>query len=141
MDDSRRRLLWNGMFLFLLGLLSGFVEQQFKNPRMGLAAHLEGLMNGTFLVVLGSVWRDVHLSPRLKVAGFWGALYGAYANWAVTVVAAILGAAALSPITAAGYRAPPWEEAIVTLGFVSVGIAMVGASAIMLWGLRGTRQA
>ncbi len=40
MDDSRRRLLWNGIFLFLLGLLSGFVEQQFRDPRMGLAAHL-----------------------------------------------------------------------------------------------------
>jgi len=27
------------MFLFLLGLVTGFVEQKFNNPRMGLAAH------------------------------------------------------------------------------------------------------
>lgn len=40
MDDSKRRLVWHGMFLFLLGLLTGFVEQQFANPRMGLAAHI-----------------------------------------------------------------------------------------------------
>ena len=46
--DSKRRLIWHGTFLFLLGLLTGFVEQQFNNPRMGLAAHLEGVMNGTF---------------------------------------------------------------------------------------------
>jgi len=38
------------------GLLTGFVETKFLNPRMGLAAHLEGVMNGTFLVALGAVW-------------------------------------------------------------------------------------
>ena len=51
MEDSKRRLIWHGMFLFLLGLLTGFAEQKFINPRMGLAAHLEGVMNGTFLVL------------------------------------------------------------------------------------------
>ena len=59
MEDPRRRLLWHGMFLFLLGLLTGFVEQQFTNPRMGLAAHLEGVMNGIFLLALGAVWAAV----------------------------------------------------------------------------------
>jgi len=54
------------MFLFLLGLLTGFVEQKFANPRMGLAAHLEGVMNGTFLVALGAVWTEVNLSSRPK---------------------------------------------------------------------------
>jgi hydroxylaminobenzene mutase len=107
-EDSKRRLLWHGMFLFLLGLLTGFVEQKFNNPRMGLAAHLEGVMNGTFLVALGAVWTEVRLSPRLKVAAYWGALYGTYANWAVTTLAAIFGTAALSPITAAGHSIQPW---------------------------------
>ena len=37
------------MALFLAGLLTGLVEQEFANPRMGLAAHLEGVMNGAFL--------------------------------------------------------------------------------------------
>jgi hypothetical protein len=38
------------MYLFLLGLLIGFAERQVINLRMALAAHLEGLMNGTFLI-------------------------------------------------------------------------------------------
>src|SRR6185295_6792622 len=108
------------MFLFLLGLLTGFVELSFNNPRMGLAAHLEGVMNGTFLVALGAVWMEVRLSHRLKVAAYWGALYGTYANWAVTTLAAIFGTAALSPITAAGYNGQPWQERVVTAGFMSV---------------------
>jgi hypothetical protein len=43
-EDTKRRLVWHGMFLFLLGLLTGFAEPQFKNLRMGLAAHLEGVI-------------------------------------------------------------------------------------------------
>ena len=46
--------MWHGMFLFLLGLLTGFVETKFANVRMGLAAHLEGVMNGIFLLALGA---------------------------------------------------------------------------------------
>ena len=66
MNINRRRLLWHGMCLFLLGLLTGFVEQKFNNPRMGLAAHLEGVMNGTFLVALGAAWEEVKLAPRQR---------------------------------------------------------------------------
>jgi len=124
------------MFLFLLGLLIGFAEQSFKNPRMGLAAHLEGVMNGTFLVALGAVWTEVRLPPGLKVAAYWGALYGTYANWEVTTLAAIFGTAAMSPITAAGRSGQPWQEVLVTLGFVSVGILIVASSIVILWGLR-----
>jgi hydroxylaminobenzene mutase len=136
MDDTRRRLIWHGMFLFLLGLLTGFMEQQFLNPRMGLASHLEGVMNGTFLVALGAVWMEVRLSPRLKTAAYWTALYGTYANWAATMLAAILGTAALSPVTGAGHGGLPWQESLVTFGFVTVGIVIVACSVLVLWGLR-----
>jgi (hydroxyamino)benzene mutase len=136
MEDSKRRMLWHGMFLFLLGLLTGFVEQKFSNPRMGLAAHLEGVMNGIFLIALGAAWSEVRLSPRWKAAAYWGALYGTYANWAVTTLAAIFGTAALSPITGAGHSGQPWQETLVTVGFVSVGVVIVATSIVVLWGLR-----
>jgi hydroxylaminobenzene mutase len=136
MEDTKRRLLWHGMFLFLIGLLTGLVEQNFNNPRMGLAAHLEGVMNGTFLVALGAIWMEVRLSPRLKAAAYWSALYGTYVNWAVTTFAAIFGTAAMSPITAAGHSAQPWQEGFVTVGFMSVGVAIIASSILILWGLR-----
>jgi hydroxylaminobenzene mutase len=136
MEDTKRRLLWHGMFLFLIGLLTGLIEQKFNNPRMGLAAHLEGVMNGTFLVALGAIWTEVRLSPRLKTVAYWSALYGTYVNWAVTTLAAILGTAAMSSVTAAGHSAQPWQESFVTLGFMSVGIAIIASSILILWGLR-----
>ena len=136
MDEAKRSVLWHGMFLFLLGLLTGFLELHFKNPRMGLAAHLEGVMNGTFLLALGAVWLEVRLSPAWKAAAYWGALYGTYVNWAMTTLAASLGTAALSPITAAGHSAPAWQERLVTAGLMSVGLVTVATSVLILLGLR-----
>jgi hydroxylaminobenzene mutase len=136
MDDSRRRLIWHGMFLFLLGLLTGFVETKFANPRMGLAAHLEGVMNGTFLIALGAVWMEVRLPLKLKAAAYWSALYGTYLNWAMTALGAAWGIAALSPITGAGHHALPWQETFITAALMSVGVAIIGASVLVLWGLR-----
>ena len=136
METTNRRLMWHGMFLFLLGLVTGFVEQRFANVRMGLAAHLEGVMNGTFLVALGAIWNEVRLSLPAKAIAYWTALYGTYVNWLVTTLAAVFGTAALSPISAAGHSGQPWQESLVTAGFLSVGIVIVASSLLVLWGLR-----
>jgi (hydroxyamino)benzene mutase len=118
------------------GLLTGFAEQHFANVRMGLAAHLEGVMNGTFLVAIGAIWEHVRLSPTQLTIAFWIGLYGTYVNWLITTLAAVFGTAALSPITGAGHSGQPWQESFVTAGFMSVGIAIVLFSLLVLWGLR-----
>ena len=48
-----RRLLRYGIVLFLLGLATGRLVQSLPLPRMGLSSHLQGVMNGAFIVVLG----------------------------------------------------------------------------------------
>jgi hydroxylaminobenzene mutase len=137
----RRRLLWHGMALFLIGLFTGLAEQNFANVRMALAAHLEGVMNGTFLLAVGAIWTEVRLPSRAVAAAFWTLLVGTYGNWFVVTLAAVLGTAALSPITAAGHGAAPWQEAFVTAGFVTVGLAIISASVLLLWGLRSNAAA
>ena len=132
----RRRLLWHGVVLFLIGLLTGLARQHFANIRMGLAAHLEGLMNGTSLLAVGAIWGEVRLASRAGAVAYWTLLAGTYGNWAVTTVAAILGTTALSPITGAGHGAPHWQEVLVTVGFVMIGVAIISASMLLLWGLR-----
>lgn len=136
MEMANRRLMWHGMFLFLLGLITGFLEPRFANTRMALAAHLEGVMNGILLLALGAVWGYVVLGGAAKRVAYWAALYGAYVNWAFTTLAAAFGTAALSPITAAGHSGKPWQETFVTAGFMSVGIVITGCSLLLLWGLR-----
>lgn len=135
--NYRQRLLFHGMALFLIGLLTGLAEQHFTNVRMGLAAHLEGVMNGTFLLAVGAIWNEVRLPPRASATTYWTLLGGTYGNWAVTTMAAILGTAALSPISAAGHSAAQWQEALVAAGFVLIGLAIIVASILLLWGLRG----
>ena len=136
MQEVGRRLVWHGTLLFLLGLLTGLGEEHFSNIRMGLAAHLEGLMNGIFLLALGSCWALVRLSATLERAVFIGLLAGTYGNWATTTLAAVLGTGAMSPITAANHVASAWQELIITSGFVSVGVLMLGSTSLLLWGLR-----
>ena len=137
METANRRLMWHGMFLFLLGLITGFLEQHFANVRMGLAAHLEGVMNGIFLLALGAIWTQVQLPRAAKGAAYWTALYSAYMNWLVRTLAAAFGTAALSPITAAGHTGKPWQESLVTAGFMSVGLAIVAGSLLLLLGPTG----
>ena len=103
---------------------------------MGLAAHLEGLMNGTFLIALGAIWPLVRLARAATHIVYWTVLYGTYMNWLITVLAAIFGTAAMSPITGVGHSGLAWQETFVTAGFISVGIAIVIASVLVLWGLR-----
>jgi hydroxylaminobenzene mutase len=124
------------MLLFLIGLITGFAQQHFANMRMGLAAHLEGVMNGTFLIALGAIWTEVRLPRTAKAVAYWTALYGTYMNWLITTIAAVFGTAALSPITAAGHSGQPWQEGLVTAGFMSVGIVIVSSSVLVLWGLQ-----
>jgi (hydroxyamino)benzene mutase len=137
MEYVNRRLMWHGMLLFLIGLLTGFAETHFTNTRMGLAAHLEGVMNGIFLLALGASWNEIRLSRRTRNVAYWIALFGTYGNWFVTTLAAVFGTGALSPITAAGHSGRPWQETFVTLGFLSVGATIIATSVLVLWGLRG----
>src|SRR6516225_1074230 len=138
MKTQKRRLMFHGMLLFLLGLITGLLEQRFTNVRMGLSAHLEGVMNGILLLALGAAWNEVRLLHPVKVTAYCTALYGAYANWLVTSIAAAFGTAASSPITSAGHSGQPWQESVVAMGFLTVTIAIITTSILVLWGLRGT---
>lgn len=68
--------------------------------------------------------------------GLLGALGGTYGNWAVTLLAASLGTAAMTPIASAGFGAQRWQEGLVTFGFVAIGISILVASGLLLFGFR-----
>src|SRR3954449_12506173 len=103
---------------------------------MGLSAHLEGVMNGILLLALGAAWNQVRLPHPVKVTAYYTALYGTYVNWLVTSIAAAFGTAASSPITSAGHSGQAWQETFVAMGFLTVAIAMIVTSILVLWGLR-----
>ncbi len=131
---TQRTLIAAGAILFLLGLLTGFVIPEFVNPRMGLASHLEGVMNGTFLIALGAAWSYILLSTLFEKFAFWLLLYGTYANWFFITLAALFGTSEMTPIAGKGYNGEIWQEQVVTLGLLSVGITMVLGCLLVVYG-------
>jgi hydroxylaminobenzene mutase len=136
MEKAGHRLLQLGIFLFLLGLLTGFVVPQLSNPRMGLASHLEGILNGIFLMLLGLLWPRLRLSQWWLTLAFWLAIYGTFANWGATLIAADWGAGASMPIAAVGHRGTPSQEAVINFLLWTLSAAMIAVSTLVLWGLR-----
>ncbi len=132
--DAKRHLVRHGLVLFLLGLLTGFAVQAFANPRSGLAAHLEGVMNGTFLIALGVAWGEIRLPKRAATATVVLALYGAYANMLGTLLSALLGTSEATPLAGAGHHGDPLHETVVMAILVTVGLSMVAAVALAIWG-------
>ncbi|WP_231989585.1 hydrogenase [Mycobacterium sp. 852002-51057_SCH5723018] len=135
MQTSDRRLVWHGMLLFLLGLVTGTQQRRFTNMRMALSAHLEGVMNGTFLMALGAIWGQVELPDPLRRTARWTALYGTYGNWLFTTLGAALGTAAANPTLSEGHHGNPRQERVVLLGFRSMRYAFLTSVVLILWGL------
>ena len=133
-DSISRKIVAAGAILFLLGLITGFIIPLLENSRMGLAGHLEGVMNGTFLIAVGAVWTRLVLSTGFERTAFWLLLYGTYANWLLVLLAAFFGTSEMTPIAGAGYSGLPWQETLVTAGLSSVGIAMLIACIILVIG-------
>jgi hypothetical protein len=93
--DTKDRLVAAGVALFLLSLLTGFLLAAgpafIVNPRGVLAGHIEGAMNGMFVILVGLFAPRVRLSDgaaRLCMAAL---LYSAYANWFFTTLGGVLG--------------------------------------------------
>lgn len=134
-SSKARRLIAAGAILFVLGLLTGFLIPSFLNPRMGLASHLEGVMNGTFLIALGAAWSYVKLSERLETLAYWLIVYGSFANWFFVSMAGVFGTSEMTPIAGKGFAGSAVQEHFVTLGLISVGLAMVIGCVIVVVGL------
>jgi hydroxylaminobenzene mutase len=128
-------MMWHGMFLFFIGMVTGMQEHRFKNMRMALSAHLEGVMNGSFLIAVGAIWGHVEVSPRAEKAARWTALYGTYGNWLFTAVGAALGTASESPILSQGHHGKPWQERLGGAGFRSMAYSILIAVMLLLCGI------
>jgi (hydroxyamino)benzene mutase len=125
-----------GLILFLLGLLTGFAIPALKNPRMALSSHLEAVLNGMFLVLLGLLWPHLHLSKVWGVTAVVLIVYSAYTNWLATLLAAAWGAGRrFAPIAAVDQQASAAKERIVSFLLVALAPAVVVGVGIVIAGL------
>jgi hydroxylaminobenzene mutase len=131
--EAKRGLVRHGMTLFLAGLLTGFALPAMVNPRAGLAGHVEGVMNGTFLIALGCAWSELRLGERAQKAVYALVRYGAWANWVGTVLSGVFGTSKATPIAGAGHVGSTLQEYLVLAILISVGVTMSSAALTAVW--------
>lgn len=135
-ESQSRNLIFLGVLLFLFGLIVGLIVPALANPRMGVSSHIEGVMNGMFLVILGLIWTRLKLSNRWLKISFWLSIYGTFMNFFGILVAAIFNAGEMLNIAAQGRRGPDFAESFVTFSLISLSLAMIIVSVVILIGLK-----
>jgi hydroxylaminobenzene mutase len=131
------KLIWFGVLLLLLGLLTGFAIPVMTNPRMGLSSHLEGTLNGMLLILFGLIWTKLNASDKLLKFTFALALFGTFTNWVTTLFAAVVGAGSeMMPLAGENLQGSLLEEVIIKFGLISLSLAIVTVCVVLLLGLR-----
>lgn len=104
---------------------------------MGFSSHLEGTLNGMLLILIGLVWPKLQFPDSALKWGYVLALFGTFINWFTTLLAAIWGAGSdMMPISGGGHVGTTWQEIIIQIGLLSLSIAMISVSILLLWGLK-----
>lgn len=141
-SSTARRFALLGATLVMLGLLTGLISGSLANPRMGLSAHLEGIMNGTLMLALAGGWNHVRLSPKLESWCFGLLAFGTLANWLATLLAAIWGAGrTMMPIATGAHQAAAWQEQLVTVMLLALSLAVIAGVALLIKGLLAPHEA
>jgi hydroxylaminobenzene mutase len=131
------RLLQVGIVLFLLALLVGLAVPRFAVPRLGLSTHLLGILQGIFLMVAGLLWPRLRLSRISSRLGFSLAIYGCFAAWTANLLAGVWGAGnTMLPMAAGQAHGSALQEGIITLALRTAAVSLIGATLLILWGLR-----
>ena len=124
-EQQSERLIFTGMFLFFLALVVGLGAPLLANPRLGISCHVEGVLNGIFLIILGLIWNRLALSGRWLKITFWLSIYGTFSNWLAYLVAAIFNAGRHLTIATKGREGVPLADDIVDFLLVTLTIAML----------------
>ncbi len=131
--NQANKLIFLGLILFLIGLTIGLFVHHMPNPRMGLSAHLEGIMNGMFLMILGLIWKRLILSQTWCKITFWLTLYGAFANLLAVIIAAVTGSGKMMPL-AGGQEGGGMVEGLISFLLISLSLCMLAVCIIVLTG-------
>jgi hydroxylaminobenzene mutase len=140
-EELRKGLARSGAWLFLIGIVTGLWtaavltgKVHVARPRLALAAHLNGVIGGLWLVAVAWTFDFLGYDERrLRRLSFFVQL-PAWANWAVTLVASGLGVSGLE------YTRDPKNNVIAFLLQVLVVLPTLVGAAMWAWGFRSPRR-
>jgi len=140
-DALRHRLARSGAWLFAIGLLTGLWagavltgQVTVPVPRLALAAHLNGLLGGLWLIAVASTLDRMRygIAGRSRLA--MATALPAWANWLITLIASCLGVRGLQ------YTADLSNNLVALLLQSLVVIPALVAAFAWAWGFGGPRQ-
>ncbi|PYS92083.1 MAG: hypothetical protein DMF64_09830 [Acidobacteria bacterium] len=139
-DKIRKRLSFMGALLFLIGMATGIwsavaITQKFGigEPKLALAAHLNALLGGLWLIVAAWSFQFLHYSVR-GLRRLSAALAApAWANWLITLIASFLG---VNGLDYTGHRA---NDIIAFLLQTLVVLPTLVVCGFWVWGFKEKR--
>ncbi|MDH5580387.1 MAG: hypothetical protein OEY33_00635 [Bdellovibrionales bacterium] len=135
--NRSKNLISLGLILFLLGLLTGLAIPAMSSPRLGLSGHLEAVMNGMFLILVGLFWDKLTLSKKSSKLTFVALIFGTYTNWITVTLAAVWGAGGkMMPIAGGKLQGSMVQEGLIKFGLISLSLAMIYSTIMMIIGLK-----
>ena len=137
--DYAQRLMFNGFVVFLLGLVIGFFSYigMLWSGQLGVIAHLEGLLNGMFLAILGLIWGRMVLSERQQRFTYWLAIGSVYLNYGQAAWFAKFGryrATTLFPANRTPFSV--LETMVLDGALLFLTLGFITCAVMILWGLR-----
>lgn len=108
----------------LSGLITGLFVQHMANPRMGLSAHLEGVMNGMLLMITGLIWKRLMLSAKILKFTFLLLIYSSIANVLAVSIAALTGSGKMMPLSG-GVEGNLAVEGLISFLLISLTLSML----------------
>jgi hydroxylaminobenzene mutase len=139
-NPLRKQLAFAGALLFFIGMVTGLWSAAALTgkvsvgmPRMALAAHLNGLLGGLWLIAVAWSFEFLHYGARGLRRLALGTGVPAYANWLVTLIASFIGASGLE------YNGRTGNDVIAFLLQSLVVLPTLVASAFWAFGFRAKR--
>lgn len=140
-DLLRRRLAWAGAWLFAVGMITGLWAAAVLTekvtvdiPRLALAAHLNGLLGGLWLIAVASTLNMLRYGDTGRWRLAWLVTVPAWGNWLITLIASVLG------VTGLEYTRDTANNAIAALLHSLVVLPSLVGAAAWAWGLGGRRR-
>jgi (hydroxyamino)benzene mutase len=115
-------------------LIVGVVAPLLANPKLGFLCHVEGVLNGIFLIVLGLIWNIVAESNKCMTITFWLSIYGTFANWLGHMISALFNTGRHLTMATKDQAVPPLADDIVDFLLLSLTMAMFTISITVIIG-------
>ena len=137
-SEYAQRMMFHGIVVFLIGLVTGFFLYSglMKNPQIGVITHLEGVLNGMFLVILGLLWSRMLLNEKQQKFLMILAIVCVYTNYFQALWGAVLGRSRSTTLFPADRIPFPFEARILDVVLLSMSLGLCLVCVIVLMGLR-----